>query len=459
MPAPTDIRVRLQRPHAAQQRINAEADEARKRGARFFVVRCGRRWGKTTQGKNHAVRDSLDGKRHGWFAPNYKYLDEPWADIRRSLDLPGLTLRADDSRRRVELATAGVVDAWTCDGGDPGRGRAYHRITVDEAALISDLESVWERSIRPTLADYGGEAWFYSTPRGLDYFNTLYERGQSRDDPEWMSWHMETATNPYIPAEEIEAARAEASRTGRMAAFMQEWLALPLAPEGLVLGLDDDGVARYEPRRNVQPPRVAWRDCKWRIVGIDPGGTDPTAIVLLGVDREDRHHVYYQESRKGTIDPITLHERLSDWNKRAPIDAIVIDTAFAAGQLGTVMSTLSRMGWPMYPANPHNDLGIPHLQMLFKSGRLTFPPEYQDAFQDEIYTWMHAPRKPGALAGNTWATMVTVSRHHADRLKALQYACVAVLDGYPAAASGSGRVVSSAALWGSGRIVSAGGRR
>ena len=43
----------------------------------------------------------------------------------------------------------------------------------DEAAMVRDLEYVFENSVRPLLADYKGEAWFLSTPRGINYFKTL----------------------------------------------------------------------------------------------------------------------------------------------------------------------------------------------------------------------------------------------------------------------------------------------
>jgi predicted phage terminase large subunit-like protein len=53
--------------------------------------------------------------------------------------------------------------------------------------------------------DRKGGAWFISTPRGYNYFETLYRR--HRDDKAWASFQFPTSANPYIDKAEIEAMR------------------------------------------------------------------------------------------------------------------------------------------------------------------------------------------------------------------------------------------------------------
>jgi hypothetical protein len=228
-------------------------------------------------------------------------------------------------------------------------------------------------------------------------------------------------------------------------AFLSECQHDVQAPEGLVLGHDFDGIRIYDPARNVREAPTPWGGCKWRVVGIDPGGRDPTAMIALGVDASDRHHVYAVHSRPGPMDPVAIHEWLSALHARGPLDAIVIDTADTAAQLGTILSTLTRMGWPTWPANRGNALGIPHLRMLLKSGRLTIPPRFRDAFESEIKAWQFPVRRETETgASGAWTTIVRSTTHHADRLKALQYACVAVLDAYPPGRGGGEVRVASA---------------
>jgi hypothetical protein len=50
--------------------------------ARFKAIRCGRRWGKTEFGVTVAASAAIHGKTVGWFAPEYKFLAEPYAKLR-----------------------------------------------------------------------------------------------------------------------------------------------------------------------------------------------------------------------------------------------------------------------------------------------------------------------------------------------------------------------------------------
>lgn len=179
--------------------------------ARFKVAACGRRFGKTMlAGWWLALDDdgsAIGGKKTAWFAPTYKLLMEVWDTFERNLK--PVTRRVNKMEQRIELITGGVIDFWTLEDKDAGRGRKYHRIVIDEAAHARYLKDAWEQAISPTLTDYRGQAWFISTPRGTNYFHELFRRGQSPEWPEWASFHLPTSANPYISADEIEARRRE----------------------------------------------------------------------------------------------------------------------------------------------------------------------------------------------------------------------------------------------------------
>ncbi|MCX8016756.1 MAG: hypothetical protein N2690_02460, partial [Rhodocyclaceae bacterium] len=179
--------------------------------ARFKVAACGRRFGKTMlAGWWLALHDdgsAIGGKRVAWFAPTYKLMMDVWDVMERTLR--PVTVRANRMEQRIELVTGGVIDFWTLEDKDAGRGRRYHRIVIDEAAHARYLKEAWERAIAPTLTDYRGEAWFISTPKGTNYFYELYKRGESPEWPEWASFHMPTTVNPFISKEEVEDRRRE----------------------------------------------------------------------------------------------------------------------------------------------------------------------------------------------------------------------------------------------------------
>ena len=162
---------------------------------------------------------ALAGQPYGYFAPTYKILTEVFEEARSRL--APVAQVASKSEKRIELITGGVIEFWTLEDPDAGRSRRYKEIAVDEAGLVRDLEDCWFRSIRPTLADFAGTAWFAGTPKGRNFFHTAFAKGQDPEQPEWESWQRPTVTNPYILASEIEAARLELPER----AFRQEFLA------------------------------------------------------------------------------------------------------------------------------------------------------------------------------------------------------------------------------------------
>lgn len=205
-----EIVVTLPRPHEAQARVLAEA-------SRFNVMVCGRRFGKTMLGIERASRAALDGYPVGWFAPSYKDSAEAWRELKRTL--APVTAQRNETEKRLELLTGGVIEVWTLMDPDSGRGRKYKRVIVDEAAKIAKLEEAWTETLRPTLADYRGDAWFLSTPKGRNYFWRLFNMAAEYED--WRAWQMPTAANPFIHPDEIEDARRQLPQS----AFAQEYLA------------------------------------------------------------------------------------------------------------------------------------------------------------------------------------------------------------------------------------------
>lgn len=220
------MEVKLLRRHPGQQRIFDSP-------ARFRVVMCGRRWGKTAFGVREACDAAISGKPVGWFAPNYKYVTEVWRELLGRLG--PIIARSNDQERRIELVTGGVIEVWTMDGPDPGLGRKYALIVVDEAGIIPDLLDMWQRALRPTLVDLGGKALFLGTPRGRRHgFVQLFNRGLLDNDPLWASFRASTLDNPYIPPEEIEIARREMPEN----VFAQEFEGIPTDDGANPFGLE-----------------------------------------------------------------------------------------------------------------------------------------------------------------------------------------------------------------------------
>ena len=173
------------------------------------------------------IHPALQGKAVAWFAPHYRLLADVWRELQ--VILQPVIAKLNQQERRLELHGGGVIEMWSLDSPDSGRGRAYAAVVVDEAAMVSNLEQGWQ-SIRPMLTDLQGAAWFLSTPKGMNYFKVLFDRGEDPIRRDWACWQMPTSENPHIDPTEIESARLDMTE----AAFNQEYLALFVNWEGSV---------------------------------------------------------------------------------------------------------------------------------------------------------------------------------------------------------------------------------
>lgn len=279
------IRLTLPKPHAGQQTILREKK-------RFNVIDCGRRFGKTNIGTSLELGPALEGYPVGWFAPSYKYLIEVWRDIVRTLK--PVTAEKNFSEKRIQLITGGVIDFWSLEDPDAGRSRKYKRAIIDEAAKARHLKQAWLESIRPTLSDYEGDAFFLSTPKGLNYFYDLYQLGQDPLNEEWNSWQMPTSTNPYIKAKEIEAARL--GLPDRV--FRQEYLAEFLSEGTFFRFIDQQATATAQTK--AVPGHVY-------VIGVDWAKSIDFSVFVV-IDATTKELVYFD--RHNGVDYITQRNRL-----------------------------------------------------------------------------------------------------------------------------------------------------
>jgi len=305
-----------------------------KKMGRYNVVACGRRWGKTLMGRDLAALVMLHGYPVGWFAPQYKILADAWRELVE--DLRPYTVDKSETEHRLVLATGGVLEAWTLENKDAGRSRKYARIIVDEAAYVPNLMDAWTRSLRPTLADYRGDAWFLSSPAGRNDFWQLWTRGQDPLQPNWASWQMPTSTNPYIHPDEIEAAQQELPER----AFAEEWLAEFLEDSAVFRRITEAANAQW---LNAPIPGHKY------VIGVDLGKhNDYSVFAVMDVTTRSLCHL----DRTNQIEYVVQAERLRSLADRFGAAKIVVES----NNVGDVMlEMLRRMGLPVVPFSTTQD--------------------------------------------------------------------------------------------------------
>ena len=205
--------------------------------ARFKVVACGRRFGKTETGKILLVERALAGRIGWWISPTYRMADDVWRSLKASL--AGVAIDKSESMRRLELPGGGVIRVRSGHDPDALRGSGLDLAVLDEAAYLHP--DVWRAAIRPALADRRGEALFLSTPRGRNWFWSLWMHGQTAAHEQWKSWRFPTTANPLIDPAEVQAARDQLPER----IFREEYLAEFLDDAGGVFRrVDEAATAR-----------------------------------------------------------------------------------------------------------------------------------------------------------------------------------------------------------------------
>lgn len=202
------MRIELPNPHPNQQLILDSK-------ARFRVVMAGRRFGKSELSQIEIIVNALKGNTVAYITPTYSLAKVFFDQLAKALPF-----ESNRSELSIKFPNEGSVHFFTGERLDNLRGRKFHLVVIDEASFIPDLENGWLNSIRPTLTDYKGRALFISTPRGKNFFYSLFLKNGETD---WEAFKFTTYDNPYIDKSEIDDARLQLPEV----VFEQEYMANP----------------------------------------------------------------------------------------------------------------------------------------------------------------------------------------------------------------------------------------
>lgn len=189
----------------------------------YAILRCGRRWSKTTYGGQWAIGGEnygglVNGENVGWFAPSYKIMSEVYYEMRQML--APIELHASKTDGVIRTVTGGRIDFWTLENLDAGRSRKYHRIVIDEAGFTNDdtMMNQWTQAIEPTLADYDGHVLVCSNTNGVNPNNFLYRISPGGADApgkdgrggkfHFREYHAPSSRNPFLSRKFLENKKA-----------------------------------------------------------------------------------------------------------------------------------------------------------------------------------------------------------------------------------------------------------
>lgn len=342
-----------------QIRLTEKQDDFVFDPARFVAFIGGVGSGKTTAGAARAVRFMLTnpGRLGLIVAPTYPMLRD--ATLRTLMAMLGDAAQLHKAEMRLSAFGAEAL-LRSADKPDRLRGPNCAWAWIDEAALCPP--GTWE-IVLGRIRVGEGSVWVTSTPRGKG--NWLYRVISM------MSVHRATtADNPFLPAEFVRALQEAYDPEFLRQEFFGEFIAL----EGLVFD-------RFDRSRHVaEPPsRAGWR----LVAGLDFGYTNPTALVVVGLDRDDVAWVLEEfYHRRLTLSDVA--SALKSILRLYRVEAIYCDPSDPGAA-----EELRRHGIPAQPAKPRPVLeGIREIQARFANDRLFIAPRCAHLIAElETYAW------------------------------------------------------------------------
>ena len=177
---------------------------------RFRVLVAGRRFGKSYLSCVELLRGAIEkpGETYFYCAPTYRMAkDIAWKGLKRLV--PKVWIKGkNETDLRIDLINGSSIELKGTENAMALRGRSISGVVLDEAAFMDS--EVWFEVIRPALADKQGWALFISTPDGTaSWFYDLWCFCGENEWEDWQRWSFTTIEGGNVPAEEVEAARAQ----------------------------------------------------------------------------------------------------------------------------------------------------------------------------------------------------------------------------------------------------------
>lgn len=163
-----------------------------------------------------------------------------------------------------------------------------------------------------------------------------------------------------------------------------------------------------------------WDASVRKVAGVDWGGGDPTAIVMLGMNGNQHVHQFGEYYERGPVSVYEMSAFISAWP--GPGEVVYDPSQTVAGE--TLNQALAGTGWRARKADNKRSEGMEAVAFLLESDRLSIHAGCRDSIAEfPGYRWRESVDPNSKVR---YATHTPVD-HHADAHDARRYACVELL--------------------------------
>jgi len=150
----------------------------------------------------------IPGRVCWYVAPSYRQAKQiAWVKLKEILKDLRWIKKVNEAELTIELKNKSRICLRGADNPDSLRGVGIDFLVMDECADINEVS--WSATLRPTLSDTKGLALFAGTPKGMNWFHDLYQRGQDPTETDWNSYLFTTIDGGFVDEGEIEQAKRD----------------------------------------------------------------------------------------------------------------------------------------------------------------------------------------------------------------------------------------------------------
>ena len=190
------------KPRELQKILHKEIDKHR-----FSVLVLHRRAGKTVAMINHMLKDALTttkpNSRYVFLSPTFKQGKLTAWDYIKNFAGKIPNTKFNESELRCDLPNGSRITILGAENDQAIRGISLDGCVFDETQSIKP--TIFPEIIRPALADRKGWCVFIGTPKGQNYFYSLYEKAKESKD--WYSCVFKASETKILDEEELKAAQ------------------------------------------------------------------------------------------------------------------------------------------------------------------------------------------------------------------------------------------------------------
>ena len=308
------------KPHKFQLEIHNQ-------NKRFTLIVAHRRFGKTVSAINRLIKSTLmcplKNPRTGYIAPFRQQSKAIAWDYLKHFSRPIPNIKINESELYIEYPNAGRCTLYGADNPDAIRGLYFDDIVPDEVADMKD--NVWPEIIRPALADRKGRAMFIGTPKGINHFYDLYQKGL-QDTDNWFVRLYSAEDTGRISKEELELAKKSMSDNQYRQEFLCDFSA---SCDNTLIPID---VVTAAANRHIHPSTIQRLP---KVIGVDIARFGAAKSVIA----KRQGHVLFPLVKMKGADTMEVAGRVAQEINSFQADACFIDSGFNPG----VISVLK--GW------------------------------------------------------------------------------------------------------------------